>query len=1261
MPTFLSNASFALVDATLGFRHGTTATPLWKTGTGTPEGVVAAPVGSLYSRLDGGTDTAVYRKETGTGNTGWVATSSAIAGVSSVDGRTGTVTLSDLYVDIAGDTMTGNLGMGVTPTSKLHFVASTTAAGGIQFGSDTNIYRSAVDTLRTDDSLSVGVRVDATSGFRHGSSTTPSWTTGTGTPEGVVTAPIGSLFSRTDGSTGTAVYRKESGVGNTGWVAVSTASGVASVDGRTGVVTLSDLYVDVAGDNMTGNLGLGAPGPTAKLQFAADTTAVGGILFGTDTTLYRSGPDVLQTDDAFKSAGRIEAALSTTTGGFRQGPAGPMWVSGSGTPEGAVTAPVGSLYSRTNGSANTTLYRKESGTLSTGWIATSSAGVSSVDGRNGTVVLSDLYVDVTGDTMTGELHAPVVSVGIASATAGQIRLSNDDTIQARNAANSADLVMLTASVNNYVQVGANGQVGVAIGSGTGRTLWVAATSNPTTAAGGITFGTSADTNLYRSAADTLKTDDSLVVGVRVDATSGFRHGSALLPSWTSGAGTPEAVVTAPIGSLFSRTDGSTGTAVYRKEVGTGNTGWVAASSSAGGVTSVDGRTGVVTLSDLYVDVAGDTMTGNLGMGVTPTSKLHFAAATTTAGGIQFGSDTNLYRGAPDTLQTDDTVQVGGTQAVNLAPTGRAAIAAPLNDVQMLVVGATGGSNQFNSAITVAGVTSNPLNAGTGSINGVISQPCANPDTGTVSALCGGSFSVRLASATAIVTSGRALYASAPSIAAGGIVTTAFGLDIAAQAVTGATNAYGIYQRGANDNNYFGGRVAIGSTDFSYALHVNRASGVTDGNAQAQRIYHSWTTTADTSGTYLSGLGVTMSVSNSAGNTFTNPAGESISGISGVGLVTGAGTFSTSVNGVTATISKYSTSTLSTGRAVNATSPNIVGGTIATATGVEIGSQKVTGVTTGYGIYQRGASDLNYFAGQVQSASFRQGSAGPMWQSGAGSPEGVISAPVGSIYSRTDGGVDTALYRKETGAAATGWVPIADVYVATSAPAGTPNSGDLWYDTDETSASIPIPLTIANGGTSASTAAAARSSLSIPFAGNSASTAGAPTSGTYVRGDYWLDSNSVLWVCTIGGTPGTWTSSNSGEELAYNQITANVTVSSTTAANPNLVIEGTSRSYDGGAIIVEFCSSCLQTNATVQSACLVGLWDSATDLGYLADVFNGSATNIAVPVYARRRIVPTVGTHNYRAVAWVNSGAAATVFAGSPGGTFGPAFIRVTRA
>jgi hypothetical protein len=46
--------------------------------------------------------------------------------------------------------------------------------------------------------------------------------------------------------------------------------------------------------------------------------------------------------------------------------------------------------------------------------------------------------------------------------------------------------------------------------------------------------------------------------------------------------------------------------------------------------------------------------------------------------------------------------------------------------------------------------------------------------------------------------------------------------------------------------------------------------------------------------------------------------------------------------------------------------------------------------------------------------------GITWTSGAGSPEGVVTAPIGSLYSRSDGGALTSLYVKQSGSGNTGW-------------------------------------------------------------------------------------------------------------------------------------------------------------------------------------------------------------------------------------------------
>lgn len=61
-----------VIEGGAALAHGVSG-PVWRSGAGSPEGVVAAPVGSLYSRTDGGAGTSFYVKQSGTGNTGWAA------------------------------------------------------------------------------------------------------------------------------------------------------------------------------------------------------------------------------------------------------------------------------------------------------------------------------------------------------------------------------------------------------------------------------------------------------------------------------------------------------------------------------------------------------------------------------------------------------------------------------------------------------------------------------------------------------------------------------------------------------------------------------------------------------------------------------------------------------------------------------------------------------------------------------------------------------------------------------------------------------------------------------------------------------------------------------------------------------------------------------------------------------------------------------------------------------------------------------------
>jgi hypothetical protein len=62
--------------------------------------------------------------------------------------------------------------------------------------------------------------------------------TGAGTPEGSITAPVGSLWLRTDGGVGTTLYVKEVGSGNVGWTAIASAG--ASLTARASLLGTKD-------------------------------------------------------------------------------------------------------------------------------------------------------------------------------------------------------------------------------------------------------------------------------------------------------------------------------------------------------------------------------------------------------------------------------------------------------------------------------------------------------------------------------------------------------------------------------------------------------------------------------------------------------------------------------------------------------------------------------------------------------------------------------------------------------------------------------------------------------------------------------------------------------------------------------------------------------------------------------------------------------------------------------------------------------------
>ena len=147
-------------------------------------------------------------------------------------------------------------------------------------------------------------------------------------------------------------------------------------------------------------------------------------------------------------------------------------------------------------------------------------------------------------------------------------------VEINSGVNSSDILRVYGlSATSFVNLGQFNDISVISASTTG--------SNSTsltfcTANTGIELNAliiSGDRNVYPGTDNTQSLGISSVRWLDVYATS-LRPGAGTV-IWTSGIGSPESVVTAVVGSMYTRTDGGAGTTLYVKETGSGNTGWVA--------------------------------------------------------------------------------------------------------------------------------------------------------------------------------------------------------------------------------------------------------------------------------------------------------------------------------------------------------------------------------------------------------------------------------------------------------------------------------------------------------------------------------------------------------------------------------------------------------------------------------------------------------------------------------------------------------------
>lgn len=136
---------------------------------------------------------------------------------------------------------------------------------------------------------------------------------------------------------------------------------------------------------------------------------------------------------------------------------------------------------------------------------------------------------------------------------------------------------------------------------------------------------------------------------------------------------------------------------------------------------------------------------------------------------------------------------------------------------------------------------------------------------------------------------------------------------------------------------------------------------------------------------------------------------------------------------------------------------------------------------------------------------------------------------------------------------------------------------------------------------------------------------------------------------------------SAAEIAYSQITANVTISGAAGAPTDLGLSLGAVTYDGSPIYIEAFTSAIATAAVASSFIVVRLYDGATYLCDIATLQAVGASAVEVPVYVKIKVTPSAGSHTYKLMAY-QSGGNGTLLAntGTGGAAAAPAFIRASK-
>ncbi len=263
-------------------------------------------------------------------------------------------------------------------------------------------------------------------------------------------------------------------------------------------------------DTSNERVGIGTAAPSVELDVAGDTVISNRLQVGP------TGNSIDQCTTVFFGAIGCDVAIDVANTATDPN------LAVYGIYNNTTISPTGANIATNYGSSSNLLLNGTNNFTASNIGVSGAAVVASTAGTVSRIIGVDATAAILTTTSTATVTDAIgmqTGVGVFSTVSGGT-ITTGYGLQVASASVSGAGASIGTNYGIYVnpQTAGTTDYGVAIGAADTQTLWLSSNADNTSASAGIAFGSSRDTNLYRSAANTLRTDDALSVGDDITVT-----------------------------------------------------------------------------------------------------------------------------------------------------------------------------------------------------------------------------------------------------------------------------------------------------------------------------------------------------------------------------------------------------------------------------------------------------------------------------------------------------------------------------------------------------------------------------------------------------------------------------------------------------------------------------------------------------------------------------------------------------------------------